>query len=186
MFDQSRRNFLNYVASLMVLSPKPIGVSTVLTERFREDYRHHPQPQSVSFSRERSIAAHRYRIRTITAGVNLKTVADLGPIESAIRFLQKARQRFADAGIGVQTLRIATQPLPEYMAGRSWRDVLPALRAIDRQISAADILLSVGPVLVDDRMDTEIAPWAAELINETSRINLSITIASPDHGIHRR
>lgn len=186
MFDQSRRNFLNHLASLMVLVSRPIGVSTVLTETFREGHRQHPQPQSMGFSRERSIAARRYRIRTITAGVTLKTVADLGPIASAIRFLHKAHQRFEEAGINVQTLRIATQPLPEYMAGHSWREVLPALKAIDRRISTANVLMSIGPVLTEDRTDADIAPWAAELINETSRINLSITMASPGRGIHRR
>ena len=40
--------------------------------------------------------SHRFRIRTITAGVNLKSTSDLATVESAIGFLQKARKKFAD------------------------------------------------------------------------------------------
>ena len=56
--------------------------------------------------------SHRFRIRTITAGVNLKNTSDLATVESAIGFLQKAKKKFEDEGYEIQTLRIATQPLP--------------------------------------------------------------------------
>src|ERR1041384_8873744 len=35
--------------------------------------------------------SHHFKIRTITAGVNLKDTTDLATIESAVLFLQKAR-----------------------------------------------------------------------------------------------
>src|SRR5438132_9453130 len=63
--------------------------------------------------------SHRFKIRTITAGVNLRSTSDLAAIESSIEFLQKAKKKFEDEGYEIQTLRIATQPLPEYLNGKS-------------------------------------------------------------------
>src|SRR5215831_5125953 len=63
--------------------------------------------------------SHRFKIRTITAGVNLKNTSDETTIQSAIGFLRRAKRIFEDAGYEIQTLRIATQPLPEYLKGKT-------------------------------------------------------------------
>src|SRR5712691_12460046 len=52
--------------------------------------------------------SHRFKIRTVTAGVNLKNTSDLATVESAIGFLRKARKKLEDEGYEIQTLRIAT------------------------------------------------------------------------------
>ena len=41
---------------------------------------------------------HRFKIRTITAGVNLKNTTDVVTIESAIEFLQREKKIFEDEG----------------------------------------------------------------------------------------
>src|SRR5690348_10236586 len=86
------------------------------------------QPQGAS-------SGHRFKIRTITAGVNLKNTSDLAAIESAIGFLQRAKKKFEDAGYEIQTLRIATQPLPEYLNGKSRGEALADLKKIDAIVS---------------------------------------------------
>src|SRR5437879_13787327 len=68
--------------------------------------------------------SHRFRIRTITAGVNLNSTNDLAAIESSMEFLVTARKKFEDEGYEIQTLRIATQPLPEYLKGKSREQAL--------------------------------------------------------------
>jgi len=129
---------------------------------------------------------HRFRIRTITAGVNLKNTSDLATVESAIGFLQKAKKKFEDEGYEIQTLRIATQPLPEYLNGKSRAAALADLKAIDGVVSAKNVLFSIGPVITDDRYDPEFASWATQLVKETKNINFSVTVASPERGIHRQ
>jgi uncharacterized protein (UPF0210 family) len=129
---------------------------------------------------------HRFRIRTITAGVNLKNTSDLATVESAIGFLQKAKKKFENEGYEIQTLRIATQPLPEYLNGKSRAAALADLKAIDGVVSAKNVLFSIGPVITDDRYDPEFASWATQLIKETKNINFSVTVASPERGIHRQ
>src|ERR1700694_5315138 len=91
--------------------------------------------------------AHRFKIRTVTAGVNLKNTSDLATVESAIGFLQRARKKLEDEGYEIQTLRIATQPLPEYLSGKSRGAALADLKAIDRLVSARNVLISFQPVI---------------------------------------
>src|ERR1051325_6619686 len=99
--------------------------------------------------------SHRFRIRTITAGVNLKNTADLVTVKSAIGFLQRAKKKFEDEGYEIQTLRIATQPLPEYLNGKSRSEALADLKKIDEVVSAKGVILSIGPVITDDRYRSE-------------------------------
>ena len=126
----------------------------------------------------------RFKIRTITAGVKLKNTSDLGTVESVIDFLQRARKTFENEGYEIQTLRIATQPLPEYLNGKSRREALADLKKIDEVVSAKNVLLSIGPVITDDRHDAEFPSWAAELVKETTNINFSVAVASPERGVH--
>src|SRR5438093_3368471 len=128
--------------------------------------------------------SHRFKIRTITAGVNLKNSSDLVTVKSAISFLQRAKKKFEDEGYEIQTLRIATQPLPEYLNGKTRGEALADLKKIDEVVSAKSLLLSIGPVITDDRHDPEFASWATLLVNQTKNINFSVTVASPERGIH--
>src|SRR6266852_6547949 len=135
---------------------------------------------------EKSVPAgsRRFRIRTVTVGVNLKNTSDLATVESAIEFLQRAKKKFEDEGYEIQTLRIATRPLPEYLNGKSRAAALADLKAIDSAVSARNVLISIGPVITDDRHDPEFAVWATQLVKETKNINFSVTVASPGRGIH--
>jgi uncharacterized protein (UPF0210 family) len=128
--------------------------------------------------------SHRFKVRTITAGVNLKNTSDLVTIKSAISFLQRAKKKFEDEGYEIQTLRIATQTLPEYLNGRSRSEALADLKRLDDIVSAQGVLLSIGPVITDDRHDPEFASWATRLVKETRNINFSVTVASPGRGIY--
>src|SRR5438105_10679804 len=130
--------------------------------------------------------SHRFRIRTITAGVNLRNTSDLATVESAIGFLERAKKKFELEGYEIQTLRIATQPLPEYLNDKSRAAALADLRAIDGVVSSKNVLFSIGPVITDDRYDPEFAVWATQLVKQTKNINFSVTVASPERGIHRQ
>ena len=127
--------------------------------------------------------AHKFRIRTITAGVNLAGTNDLKTIESAIDFLQKARKKYEEAGYEIQTVRIATQPFSQYLNGKSRTDAIADLKRIDDVLSAKSVILSIGPVITSDRHDTEFAAWATQLVQQTKNISFSLTVAS-ERGVH--
>jgi uncharacterized protein (UPF0210 family) len=132
---------------------------------------------------QRKAPAHRFRIRTITAGVNLESTSDLKTIESAIEFLQRTRKKFEDAGYEIQTVRIATQPLAQYLNGKSRTDAIADLKRIDNVLSEKNVILSIGPVITADRYDPEFAAWAAQLVQQTKNISFSVTVAS-ERGVH--
>ena len=127
--------------------------------------------------------SHSFRIRTITAGVNLASTSDLKTIESAIEFLQHARKKYEDKGYEIQTVRIATQPLSQYLNGKSRVDAIADLRKIDDVLSAKNVILSVGPVITADLHDAEFASWATQLVQQTKNISFSVTVAS-ERGVH--
>jgi uncharacterized protein (UPF0210 family) len=122
-----------------------------------------------------------FRIRTITAGTNLRSPSDTGSVEAALASLKRAQRVVTDAGYEVQTIRIATQPLLEEAGHRTRADALAALQALDRAVVAERALLSIGPALAPDGDDPEFAAWAAELARTTQNISFTVRVASPDH-----
>ncbi|HYV25790.1 MAG TPA: DUF711 family protein [Pyrinomonadaceae bacterium] len=165
------------VLSLAFLAPLAGGLCVGLAH-------HQISGRNSSLVSERTIVkSHRFRIRTITAGVNLDSTSDLKTIDAAIQFLQRARKKFEDEGYEIQTVRIATQPLPQYLNGKSRTEALADLRKIDELLSAGNVILSIGPVITGDRYDPEFASWAAQLVKETKNINFSVTVAS-ERGVH--
>ena len=156
---------------LLILLGLPIGIT--------------PATRAGSNHPTRPAAAHVFRIRTITAGVNLAGTSDVKTIESAIEFLQHARKKYESEGYEIQTVRIATQPLSEYLNSKSRVDAIADLKKIDDILSASNVILSIGPVITDDRHDPEFASWATQLIQQTKNISFSVTVAS-ERGVHRQ
>jgi uncharacterized protein len=130
------------------------------------------------------VKSYRFKIRTITAGINLKSTSDLPTVEAAISFLQRAKSKFQNQGYEIQTLRIATQPLGQYLNGKTRKSALADLKKIDQVVSDKNLVLSIGPVITDDRRDPEFASWAVELVKETKSISFTVTVASPKAGVH--
>ena len=121
-----------------------------------------------------------FRIRTITAGTNLRSPSDTGSVEAALASLKRAQRVVTDAGYEVQTIRIATQPLLEEAGHHARADALAALQALDRAVVAERALLSIGPALAPDGEDPEFAAWAAELARTTQNVSFTVRVASPD------
>jgi len=168
---------------LLTLFAHLSGGGYIRLDRYHEAEARHFVTDSKSFS---SKTSHRFKIRTITAGINLKNTSDLSTVESAISFLQRARKKLEDGGYEIQTLRIATQPLPDYLKAKSRQEAQEDLRKLDAVVSGHNVLVSIGPVITDDRYDPEFASWAAELVQETKNINFSVSVASPQQGIHSK
>lgn len=130
--------------------------------------------------------AHPFRIRTITAGVRLGSTSDLQPVAAAIAFLERAKRAFTDAGYEVQTLRVALEPLVVHPAGAVGERLLADLQALDRVAKDRKVLVSVGPVLRDDKSDPQLAEWTAQLLSSTENVSCSIAVASSGVGTFER
>lgn len=125
-----------------------------------------------------------FRIRTITAGVNLSDLDDSKTILQAIHFLAGAREEFITQGYEVQTLRIATQNLHKIIDGDFNVQVMDQLVEIDQILIDNNIMLSIGELLDGDQFLEDLPAWTALLVSKTSNISFSVPIASKDAGIH--
>jgi uncharacterized protein (UPF0210 family) len=126
------------------------------------------------------------RIRSVTIGTNLSYPIDAGRFGDFGRFQARARGMFEDAGLAVQTVRLATQPFPEIL-----RDAGPASAAafaheLETLCQAHGIdYCSVGPVVAtrpeDDVGYIEVIP---EIIRQTEMAFVSALVAAPASGIN--
>jgi hypothetical protein len=135
---------------------------------------------------DKNVSQHPMRIRTITAGVALSRLDDVGAVERALGRLSRARERMNGAGYEVQTIRVAITPLVAGLDAGQRRMAMSALEKIDATITAADALLSIGPLLTADRVDPELGKWAAELVRRTQRASFSVMVSSAEHGVQRQ
>ncbi len=122
---------------------------------------------------------HNFRIRTITAGVNLNSLSDTTSFLEAVDFLKQTRQAYLQAGYEVQTIRISTQNL--YLYG--YKQALPPLTVLDKIAKRENIVFSIGNLLPPDVYDPNIASWVVRLIKETETISFSLPISSKEAGV---
>ena len=127
-----------------------------------------------------------YRIRTITAGVTVANLYDTTSLIEAAQFLVKAQQAYEMAGYEVQTIRIATQNLYEYIENGDYAGALEALEAFDRVAARFNIALAVGAIAPPDVLLDNLGDWSVKLINSTSTISFSLPICDLERGIYAK
>jgi uncharacterized protein (UPF0210 family) len=126
------------------------------------------------------------KVRALTAGVDLESFDDLQPAARAIDLVARARARLEREGFEVQLGRLALPPLLARVAPSARPASLARVRELDALVGAAGMVLSVGPLVVDDAYDPALAGWIAELVAATQHTFTSVAIASPDGGVHRQ
>ena len=131
-------------------------------------------------------AARLPRIRALTAGVDLESLDDLGPVERAIDRLGRARVRLEAEGFEVQLPRLALPPRLARLDPGARQASLAIVRELDALAGAAGCVISVGPVVADDGPAPGVADWIADLVGATRHTFTSVVIASPEGGVHRQ
>lgn len=127
-----------------------------------------------------------FRIRTITAGVQIENISQLEQAETAVTFLKHARGVFENAGYEVQTVRMATQPLQEYLPDWSSVSSLEEIKVLDQFAVDQGVVCSIGPVITEDHVNPAFASWAAELIQQTKNTSFTCRVASAERGIYHQ
>src|SRR5580704_11599957 len=95
-------------------------------------------------------AATRPKVRAITAFIDVDAQGYTHQIEDAVKFLNSAREAYRAAGWDVETIRIATQPFPQYTKGLNHGAALAVLRGIDALGAKLSFLPSIGPAMWND------------------------------------
>jgi len=126
------------------------------------------------------------RIRTITAGISLSSVNDVARIRTTLETLKRIKTAFEARGYAVQSVRLATQPLAEFLPDWQSDSSIAALVKLDTLAVENQAGLALGPVINRDENVSATAGWAAKLIGTTARTNISVAIASTGAGVHHK
>jgi uncharacterized protein (UPF0210 family) len=130
-----------------------------------------------------ALGAERPKVRTITAFVRLDTTRYQQQIADTLTMLRGARDTFEKAGYVVESVRITTQPFPEYTRGMSKQAVLAFFHDLDNLAKQDDFILSIGPAMLSQQDDPGEAQLLAEILSLTNRIHGSVVVAGSD-GVH--
>jgi uncharacterized protein (UPF0210 family) len=123
------------------------------------------------------------KVRTVTAFVRLDRQTYRAQVAEALKMLRSAKDAFAKAGYEVETLRITTQPFPEFIQGLSDEQALEFFREYDKLAQKEGFTPDIGPAMVQDSDNPRRADLLARIIAETETINGFIVVAD-DAGIH--
>ena len=85
------------------------------------------------------------KVRAITAFINLERERYQIQISETVQFLKLAKTTCESRGFTVQTLRIATQPFPEYTKGLSQDQAIQFFKNLDGLAQQEHIVLAIGP-----------------------------------------
>jgi uncharacterized protein (UPF0210 family) len=122
----------------------------------------------------------RPRIRTITAFINLDPAEYKQEVADTMQMLRRAKTIFESRGFEVQTLRIATQPFPEYTKGMSTQQVVAFFKDYDALAEKEKFAAGIGPAMLNaDDSDAQ-ADLLANILSATKHIRGSIVVAGED------
>ncbi|MGB0035961.1 MAG: DUF711 family protein, partial [Candidatus Acidiferrales bacterium] len=125
------------------------------------------------------------KIRAITAFVRLDRSIYADQVQDALSFLRAAKRIFEASGYEVQTIRITTQPFPEYTKDLPPDQVLAFFRAYDALAVKENFDAAIGQAMVKDTDDPQQADLLAKIIAQSKTLEGSIVIGGED-GIHWR
>jgi uncharacterized protein (UPF0210 family) len=123
------------------------------------------------------------KIRTVTAFVRLDRANYRAQVAEALKLLRTAKGALSKAGYEVETIRITTQPFPEFTSGLTAEQTLEFFRAFDKLAQQEEFTPDIGPAMSKDSDDPKQTELLARILAETQTINGFIVVAD-DTGIH--
>jgi len=121
------------------------------------------------------------KVRAITAFVSIDRSTYVKQIQDTLAMLRKAKSTFEKGGYEVQTIRITTQPFPQYTRGITKAEALEFFKGLDGLSKKESFLANVGPAMLTDQDDSAVDLLADILVS--TDLNTSLVIAAED-GIH--
>jgi uncharacterized protein (UPF0210 family) len=119
-------------------------------------------------------------VRAITAFINLDRTRYQIQVSETVQFLKYAQTVFESRGYTVETLRIATQPFPEYTKGLSREEAIQFFKNLDGLAEQEHLIMAIGPAyLAGDDGDAQ-AELLAAILENTKLLNGSLMVTNPD------
>jgi len=125
-------------------------------------------------------AQEKPKIRAITAFINLDRAQYQQQVADALKMLRRAQTILESRGYQVQTIRIATQPFPEYTAGLTTEQAIAFFKQYDALAAKEKFAASIGPAMVNAGDSDSQANLLAEILSNTKTLNASLVVAGED------
>jgi len=136
--------------------------------------------KSAAQATPRASAPVKPKIRTITAFINLDPVQYEQQVAETMQMLRRAKTTFESRGYEVETLRIATQPFPEYTKGMSTQQAVAFFQKYDALADKEKFAAGIGPAMLNTSDPESQADLLANILAATKHIRGSIVIAGED------
>lgn len=120
------------------------------------------------------------KIRTITAFINLERGRYQIQCSEAFDFLNKAKKSFEARGYTVQTLRVVTQPFPEYTKGLSRTDAMQFFKNLDGLAQQEHLMISIGPAYLSGEDGGAQADLLADVLKNTQSLYGTVVVANSE------
>jgi uncharacterized protein len=124
----------------------------------------------------------RPKIRAITAFINLDRAQYQQQIADAMTMLKRARTIFETRGYEVETIRITTQPFPEYTKGLTSEQALAFFKNYDALATQDKFAASIGPAMFHADDPESQADLLVEVLKNTKSITASLIVAD-ENGV---
>src|SRR5271167_2416016 len=120
------------------------------------------------------------KIRAITAFVLLDRTQYQQQIADAVKMLNRARTIFESRGFEVQTIRIATQPFPEYTKGLTDAQAVAFFKEYDALAVKDGFDAAIGPAMLNPTDSPAQADLLADILLNTKKLNGSVLVGADD------
>ncbi len=120
------------------------------------------------------------KIRTITAFMNLDPAQYQQQVAETLQMLRRAKTIFESRGYEVETIRIATQPFPEYTKGMTTQQAVAFFKQYDALAEKEKFAAGIGPAMLNADDSEAQADLLAEILSATKHIRGSIVVAGED------
>jgi uncharacterized protein len=138
---------------------------------------------SCSIAQTKPSETPKTKIRCITAFVRLDRANYQPEIVEAAKFLKIAQTTFESRDFTVQTLRIATQPFPEYTQGLSHDEALQFFKNLDGLAQMQNVIISVGPAYLSGDDGDAQADLLADVLKNSKALYGSVYVTK-DSGVN--
>ncbi len=116
-------------------------------------------------------------IRAITAFIAIKPDQAETQIQQTLDFLNQVRSALQAKGCTVQSIRISTQPFPQYTSP-DWKKGLALILQMDRIAQQKNFELSVGPGIETTRPKPDAVSHIVEILASTKSTNCSALVTA--------
>jgi hypothetical protein len=121
------------------------------------------------------------KVRAITAFVNLDRGRYQVQISETVHFLKYAQTVFESRGYTVESLRIATQPFPEYAMPFSRNEAVQFFKDLDGLAQQNHVVLSIGSAYLSGKDGDAQADLLAEILQNTKAIYGSVFVTQDEN-----